>query len=337
MPEPVYTRFLSPIEDALREHWSSALANSPLELQEMIAYHMGWQSQGAGKPTQGKRLRPALILLVVDACGRDWIHALPAAVAVEYLHNFSLIHDDIQDHSTQRHGRDTLWVRWGIPQAINTGDAMFTLAFQALLNASEAFPTDTVQQLLSMFSTTCLNLTEGQHLDMCFESQENVSESAYLMMISGKTASLLGCCTGMGAILGLMNIKEVTLLKSFGVNLGLAFQIQDDILGIWGKQESTGKSSVSDLASGKKTLPILHALNNSSSFKETWHTDHSSQAAITKLMQMLDQTGSRDYAQSLVRSYTQSGLAALEEAFRENPKAASNLACLADQLLNRDI
>lgn len=333
MSEPYHAKFLPVIEDALREHSNNALAQSPVNLKEMIAYHMGWQ--GSGLP--GKRIRPVLILLVVDACGKDWIHALPAAVAVEYLHNFSLIHDDIQDSSRQRHGRDTLWVRWGIPQAINTGDLMFTLAYLALLNTRDFYPATIMEQLLSIFSETCLKLTEGQHLDMLFEKQESLTESEYLGMIGGKTAALLGCCTGMGGILGSMTLKQVESLKSFGVNLGLAFQIQDDILGIWGEQGKTGKSTASDLASGKKSLPIIHALNSSPAFRTAWQTDHASTRAIEQLLILLGQSDSRAYAQSLVNTFTVAAVSALNDAFQSDPEATKPLAALAAQLLKREV
>jgi geranylgeranyl diphosphate synthase type I len=342
MSEPVYTKFLPVIEDALREHYDITLAQSPSGLREMVAYHMGWQEPGL----QGKRIRPALILLVVDACGRDWIHALPAAVAVEYLHNFSLIHDDIQDGSRQRHGRDALWTRWGIPQAINTGDAMFTLAYLALLNSRDFYADEIVAQLVAVFSQTCLKLTEGQHLDMLFEKQDNLTESDYLGMTGGKTAALLGCCTAIGGILGAMTLRQVEALKTFGVNLGLAFQVQDDLLGIWGEQKKTGKSANSDLAGSKKTLPILHAMNVSPSFKAAWQADHTSDQGIATLRKLLDQTDSRAYAQSLVKEYTQSALAALDEAaagFKTAdaeapmPSSMNNLKALAAQLLDRDL
>ncbi len=130
-PDPVYTRFLPAIEDALREDWSSHLDSAPEALRHMVSYHMGWEDNAT---TRGKRIRPALVLTVVDACGKDWYKAMPAAVAVEWLHNFSLIHDDIQDQSELRHGRETLWKRWGVPQAINTGDTVFTLSFLSLAN-----------------------------------------------------------------------------------------------------------------------------------------------------------------------------------------------------------
>ncbi len=337
MADPIQTRFLPVIEDALREHWAHSLANAPDELRQMIAYHMGWEDQSAGKTVQGKRIRPALILLVMDACGKDWVRALPAAVAVEYLHNFSLIHDDIQDQSKTRHGRDTLWVQWGIPQAINTGDSMFTLAYLALLNTRSLYAEAVVNRMVETFSQACLKLTEGQHLDIRFEDQELVTESEYLTMSSGKTAALLGCCAKMGAILGSLSLKEQTLLEQFGIDLGLAFQIQDDILGIWGDQAKTGKPADSDLVCGKKSLPIIHALTNSSEFNVAWQADHTSPAAIAHLMELFKQAGTYIYANKKVEAYTHSSLNALHQAFHNNPPACQNLEALATQLLKRDI
>ncbi len=337
MTDPVHFRFLPVIEDALREHWVQSLTNAPGELRQMIAYHMGWENQGAGKIIQGKRLRPALVLLVMDACGKDWVDALPAAVAVEYLHNFSLIHDDIQDQSRMRHGRDTLWVRWGIPQAINTGDSMFTLAFMALLNERNHCSDTVVNQLIETFSQSCLKLTEGQHQDLRFENLEMVTEAEYLDMITGKTAALLGCCIKMGAILGNLPLKEQNLLERFGVDLGLAFQIQDDILGIWGEQELTGKSNDSDLVTGKKTLPVIHAMSNSADFCTSWKSNHTSLKGINRLMEIFKQTGTDIYAKSKVEAYTTSSLDALHLAAQNHPFAYENLEKIAIQLLKREI
>jgi geranylgeranyl diphosphate synthase type I len=337
MVEPVYARFLPAIEDALREHWNSSLESTPAELRSMIAYHMGWENDQTGKGIQGKRIRPALILLVMDACGKDWYSALPAAVAVEWLHNFSLIHDDIQDQSVIRHGRDTLWKRWGIPQAINTGDALFTLAFLSLANARKEHADSIVAQLITILAETCLQLTEGQHLDMSFENRELVSEAEYLRMIHGKTAALLGCCMKMGAVLSSLSMKQQLLLEKFGDELGLAFQIQDDCLGIWGDQQTTGKSTNSDLASGKKTLPVLHALADSQEFRSAWQLDHSSPKGIEQLLALLTLQGSSVYAKGLVHDHTQSALDALHDAFQDKPTACHTLENLTTQLINRDL
>lgn len=331
-PDPVYTRFLPAIEDALREHWISCLGAAPQALRHMVAYHMGWEDQAT---LRGKRIRPALVLSVVDACGRDWYTAMPAAVAVEWLHNFSLIHDDIQDKSELRHGRETLWKRWGIPQAINTGDTVFTLAFLALANLGQDHPDGVVSQLVSTLSGTCLRLTEGQHLDLLFENQTEVSEMEYLRMVGGKTAALLGCCLKMGAILGQMTVKQQLLLEEFGNELGLAFQIQDDCLGLWGVEEKTGKSAESDLVSGKITLPILHAMSASKSFSSAWQSDHRSPSGIQKLQELLVETGSYAYAKDLIQKYSDRARITLQDAFQNNPTASQPLEELITALLNR--
>jgi geranylgeranyl diphosphate synthase type I len=332
-PDPVYMRFLPAIEDALREHWGSHLDSAPEALRHMVAYHMGWEDNAT---IRGKRIRPALVLSVVDACGKDWVAAMPAAVAVEWLHNFSLIHDDIQDQSELRHGRETLWKRWGIPQAINTGDTVFTLAFLALANLGKNHPDGVVSQLVSTLSGTCLRLTEGQHLDLLFESQTDVSEMEYLRMIGGKTAALLGCCMKMGAILGHRSVKQQLLLEKFGSELGLAFQIQDDCLGLWGSEIKTGKSTGSDLTTGKKTLPILYAMSTSGPFKSAWQTDHSSPGGIQSLLVLLGETNSYAYAKSLIQKYSDYARIALKEAFRDDPTASQPLEALITQLVDRE-
>lgn len=335
MSDHIHSRFLPVIEEALQDHLNNTLIDAPAELRQMIAYHMGWEGMDVGKVSHGKRIRPLLILLTVDACGKDWIPALPAAIAVEYLHNFSLIHDDIQDQSPLRHGRDTMWKRWGIPQAINTGDSMFSMAYLALLNSKSFFADPVIFQIFEVFSKTCIKLTEGQHLDMHFESQKLVTESEYLTMISGKTAALVGCCVKMGAILGALPKKEQDLLGQFGFDLGMAFQIQDDILGIWGNQTTTGKSTDSDLVSGKKSLPVIHAMDNSVEFTTAWRTDHTSPRGIARLMELFEQIGSRIYTKSIMEKYTRSSLEALHLVFRDKPLACQYLETLAIKLLER--
>jgi geranylgeranyl diphosphate synthase, type I len=331
--DPIYTRFLPVIEDALREHWSSLLDSAPEELRHMIAYHMGWEENTT---VRGKRIRPAFILSVVDACGKDWYAAVPAAVSVEWLHNFSLIHDDIQDQSELRHGRETLWKRWGIPQAINTGDTVFTLAFIALTNLGKDYPDGVVSQLVTALAETCLRLTEGQHLDLLYETQAVVSETDYLRMVSGKTAALLGCCMKMGAVLGRMPVKGQMLLEQFGNELGLAFQIQDDCLGLWGSVDKTGKSTGSDLAAGKKTLPILHAMSISETFRSAWQTDHNSPRGIQMLLDQLAQTDSYAYAKSLIQKYTEQARISLQNAFQDDPSAIRIFESLLAHLMDRE-
>jgi geranylgeranyl diphosphate synthase type I len=331
--EPITSRFLPAIEDALQEHWSSCLGSAPEALRGMVSYHMGWEATAASR---GKRIRPALVLSVVEACGKDWYAALPAAVAVEWLHNFSLIHDDIQDRSEVRHGRETLWKRWGIPQAINTGDSVYTLAFLALANLGKDHPDGIVGQLVSTLAETCLKLTEGQHLDLLYEYQEMVTESEYMRMVSGKTAALFGCCMKMGAILGHMPVKQQILLEQFGNELGLAFQIQDDWLGLWGSEDKTGKSAESDLTTGKKTLPILHAMAHSEAFRSAWKTDHSTPGGSQRLLEILAKTDTNAYAKAMVTQHIDQARKVLQDVFEDDRATIKLFEGIISQLVDRE-
>ncbi len=196
-----YLRVMRPaIETRLQEFIDRSLKEEYPELRAMLTYHMGWEGEGAGPEAQGKRIRPLLVLLCTQAAGGNWQDALPAAAAVELLHNFSLIHDDIQDNSPLRRNRPTVWVRWGAPQAINSGDVMFTLSFLAIQDLAEVLPAQEVLLVSRIIQQTCLRLTEGQYLDISYEKQTILPEAAYWPMIGGKTSALLSCCTELGAI-----------------------------------------------------------------------------------------------------------------------------------------
>src|SRR3990172_8635489 len=203
---------------------------------EMLTYHMGWTGEGAGPEAAGKRIRPLLLLLTCAACGADWQSALPAAAAVELVHNFSLVHDDIQDNSPKRRGRATVWKNWGVPMAINAGDALFVLSNQAMMDLANSHPASTVVRAAAILHDTCLDLTRGQFLDMSYEERNDLTLEDYWPMIAGKTSALLSACTQVGALLGNARENEQDSYRQFGHHLGLAFQVQDDILGIWGNE-----------------------------------------------------------------------------------------------------
>jgi len=179
---------------------------------EMLTYHMGWTGEGAGPEAAGKRIRPLLVLLCAAACEsasrgaagevEAWQAALPAAAAVELVHNFSLVHDDIQDNSDRRRGRPTAWVKWGAPMAINVGDALFVMSNQAILDLKASYPAETVVRAAEILHTTCLELTRGQFLDMSYEERNDLTVEDYWPMIAGKTAALLSACCHIGALLG---------------------------------------------------------------------------------------------------------------------------------------
>jgi geranylgeranyl diphosphate synthase type I len=246
-----------------------------------MQYHLGWVdstfSPVASHP--GKLLRPALLLLAYEAAGasnhnieiasRSSSHlrpALPAAASVELTHNFTLIHDDIEDGDTERRHRSTVWSVWGIPQAINTGDGMFALARLALWDVvNEGVDPAIAVRLGAILDKACLVIAEGQHLDISFETREDISVAMYLDMISRKTATLMSCAAEMGALLGTRDAETIARLRSFGYAMGIAFQVRDDLLGVWASTEELGKTPAGDIYRRKKSLPILHALEQANS------------------------------------------------------------------------
>ena len=303
-------------------------------LYQMLTYHMGWTGEGAGAEARGKRIRPLLVTLSAAACGGTWQLALPAAAAVELVHNFSLIHDDIEDSSALRRGRETVWKLWGIAQAINTGDSLFMLAHLAVLRLSEIVDTNTVLRAARLLQETCLLLTQGQYLDMAYEHQQSLSLEAYMLMISGKTAELIATCTKLGAIVAQANDEKVRRYYDFGLNLGLAFQVQDDLLGIWGEPALMGKSAESDLITGKKSLPILYGLQNNQEFARRWLSGSIKPSEVPELATLLESEGARAYTQDTADRLTQQALYSLESACPEGD-AGQALFDLAHLLLHR--
>jgi geranylgeranyl diphosphate synthase, type I len=303
-------------------------------LYQMFAYHLGWEGEGAGPEARGKRIRPLLLLLTTSAAGGNWENALPAAAAVELIHNFSLIHDDIEDNSPTRRGRPTVWQKWGIAQAINAGDAMFTLAHLSILRMGETSPASTVMQAAAILQRTCLHLTEGQFLDISYEARGDLTLDAYWSMVSGKTAALLSACTELGALAAQASPERQASFREFGHSLGLAFQAKDDLLGIWGDSALTGKSAQSDLLSGKKSLPVLHGLGQQGKFASRWKARRIGEKDVASLAELLKAEGAFDYTQQAVDRLTNQAIQALESAAPEGD-AGMALFALADKLHSR--
>jgi geranylgeranyl diphosphate synthase, type I len=313
----------------------SEIGTAELEgLHQMFAYHLGWEGEGAGPEARGKRIRPLLLLLTTSAAGGRWENALPAAAAVELIHNFSLIHDDIEDNSPTRRGRPTVWQKWGIAQAINAGDAMFTLAHLSILRMRKTLPANTVLQAASILQHTCLKLTEGQYLDISYEARGDLFLEAYWSMVSGKTAALLSACTELGALAAQTNPGRQDSFREFGHSLGLAFQAKDDLLGIWGDSALTGKSSESDLLARKKSLPVLYGLNQNGAFANRWKAERINEQEVASLAEQLKSEGGFEYTQEVVKRLTSQALQALERAAPEGD-AGIALFALADKLLSR--
>ena len=305
----------------------------------MMRYHLGWANEQLQpqKSPGGKRLRPILCLLSCAEMGGDPAQALPAAAAIELLHNFSLIHDDIEDGDEVRHHRTTLWKVWGMPLGINVGDGMFALAFSAIQRlAQRGLNSRATLACLDRFTQTCLALTEGQYLDLSFEQRPVVSLDEYMRMIQGKTAALIGASVAIGArIAGATPTQETDLLQ-FGQAMGLAFQIQDDILGIWGDPAVTGKAAGNDILRRKKSLPLLHALNHAevSGHMQGVFALPVDSSQIDVVLKLLERAGTREFVEAQMASQHAVALAALEAAL--GPRAASSpLLMLAEGLLHR--
>jgi geranylgeranyl diphosphate synthase type I len=321
-------RFLPALE---REMQEVVTPPSP-ELHELygyLHYHLGWVDQDL-QPTgghTGKRLRPIFCLLACEACGGSWEQTLPAAAAVELLHNFSLIHDDIEDGDRMRRGRPTLWSIWSLPQALNAGDALFSLSQLALLRLTDqSVPAETVAAAMQLFNQTCLQLTQGQFLDISFEERGDVNPGMYLAMIEGKTAALMATSCKLGALVADATESRQDHLRAFGHHLGLAFQIQDDILGIWGDPQVTGKPVGADILRHKKTLPILHGLGKSDQLRPLLTRAEITPQEAAQAAQLLQEVGSRDWAESNAQEHTECALAALDASGCPDTFALQGLA-----------
>ncbi len=303
----VFEKYREEIDAELR----TILAERQSPLYEMLRYHLGWIDE-TGKPLDsaaGKALRPTLCLLGCEAAGGDHRVALPAAAALELLHNFSLIHDDIQDGDLRRRHRPTVWSIWGMPQAINAGTAMRILTNSALARLGDLGTTpETILRIQRLMDEASLDLIEGQYLDIDFEQRQDVTVADYLQMIGGKTGALIACSLEVGALLGAGERTAVGRFRDLGWNIGLSFQITDDILGIWGNHDVTGKPLASDIRRRKKTLPIVHAMENAQDgykttimgyFRETTVDEN----GVNAILDILNRTGAQDYARGMSRDY----------------------------------
>lgn len=303
----------------------------------MLRYHMGWADEhfAPAQVDAGKRIRPLLCLLVTQASGGDWQQALPAAVALEFSHNFSLIHDDIQDASPLRRGRPTVWKLWGVPQALNIGDALFTLAHLEVKKLTErGVRPEVALDVLEVLDRNCLELTKGQYLDLSFERRDRVSVDEYMAMIAAKTAALAAASTEIGALVAGASTGRVGQYRAFGYALGLAFQIQDDILGIWGDEHVTGKSVSTDIQTRKKSLPVVYGLERSETLRKLYATETLTAAKVAQVVQHLDTIGARTYAQGQVRIYSDAAIQHLKAAEPQG-EAGEALFELTHRLIGR--
>jgi geranylgeranyl diphosphate synthase, type I len=331
-----FLHWLPRIEAEMTDIVNTAWQPQPPELNAMLRYHLGF-ANADGSPASinaGKRIRPILVLLSCAAVGGDPDAILPAAAGVELLHNFSLIHDDIEDGDELRRGRPTLWKQWNTAQAINSGDTMFAMAYDGLQRcAKRGVAAERVLRALDVFTRTNIHLTVGQHLDLSFETRDSVSAAEYLTMITGKTGALTRASCEIGAILGSGSAAQIDALGQFGASLGRSFQLQDDVLGIWGDPSKTGKAD-SDLAHRKKTLPVLFAAERDERVRQLYFTGAAPTfEQISELRARIEAAGGRAHTESAAQTAYAHGLEALE-ALPAND-ATSTLEMLAKSLLGR--
>lgn len=284
------------------------------ELRTVVAYHLGFADRD-GRPAAGeggKAVRPALAFLSAEAAGAEAAAAMPGAVAVELVHNFSLLHDDVMDRDTERRHRPTAWALFGEGQAIIAGDALLLLAQEILLDPISPQR----ERACRALNRSVARMIAGQAEDLSFESRLDVTVEECVRMCGDKTGALLSCAASIGAILAGADGPAVRALTDFGFHLGLAFQAVDDVLGIWGRPEATGKPVGSDLMSHKKTLPVVVALTESGRRRERLaallSNGHLAEEDVFEAISLVEEAGGRERCMGEADRQLEAALASIE-------------------------
>ncbi|MFF9198952.1 polyprenyl synthetase family protein [Streptomyces sp. NPDC014779] len=312
-------------------------------MDTVAAYHFGW-IDALGRPTEGdsgKAVRPALALISAEAMGAAPEVGIPGAVAVELVHNFSLLHDDLMDGDEQRRHRDTVWKVYGPAQAILVGDALSALANELLLELGTVEAGRATRRL----TTANRKLIDGQAQDISYEHRERVTVEECLEMEGNKTGALLACAASIGAVLAGADDRTADKLEEYGYHLGLAFQAVDDLLGIWGDPDSTGKQTWSDLRQRKKSLPVVAALAAGGPASErlgellaadakSTDFDSFSEAEFAARAALIEEAGGRDWTSQEARRQHEIAVRALHEV--DLPvRVRDQLTALADFVVVR--
>jgi geranylgeranyl diphosphate synthase type I len=294
----------------------AAVDRLPPLLRRPVAYHLGW-ADAAGHGTDGdggKAVRPAIVLVSAEAVGGEAAHALTGAVALELVHNFSLLHDDVMDGDAERRHRPTVWAVFGTATAIVAGDALLSLATELLLEDGRPAARRAVVELTRATAEMIL----GQAEDLAFEARPDVDPGECLSMSAHKTAALMGCAGALGGLLGGGDERQVSALGTFGRHMGLAFQAVDDLLGIWGDPAVTGKPVANDLRQRKKSLPVTHALaagnGQADRLRSLMAAPGLDDAGVAEAVETLEATGSGAWTAQLAETYLDRALAALDRA-----------------------
>jgi geranylgeranyl diphosphate synthase type I len=307
----------------------------PQPLANMAGYHLGWWDE-FGTPLKipfGKMMRPALTIAAAKACGGEADAVLPAAAAIELIHNFTLLHDDIMDADMTRRGRRAVWALWGTTNAILLGDSLHALS---ILLLADSLPVALATKEIARLETAAVELCRGQIEDCAFESRHQVSIDEYLRMAMAKTGALIGCACAFGAICVEAEPALVSTIDQFGRELGLAFQAFDDVIGIWGDQQVTGKPVGGDIARRKRTLPVIAALASGTTAavdlgylynrKSPMEPDE-----IARAMQLIEDAGGRAWALRHANERVSAAIDALPDQLRTTELLTlANLATCRD-------
>lgn len=304
-------------------------------LDQMASYHFGW-CDADGKATDtgwGKGLRAGLAIAAAEACGAAPESAVPMAVAIELLHNFTLVHDDVMDADRIRRGRPTIWDRWGIPAAICLGDALHAVAIQVLIGAQ---PGEHAAAAVARLESVMAEVCQGQCADCSFDGRTAVTVSEYLAMATGKTGALMGAACALGALAAEADTATVAAFDAFGRTLGVAFQVIDDLLGIWGDPSVTGKSAGNDLIRRKWSYPVAAALESDTSAARELFGLYNSGAAITsadaaRIAALMSDAGIEQQARRFAERHAEAAIAALPDQV-----TVDDLMSLTDLVIRRD-
>ncbi|MBN1220585.1 MAG: polyprenyl synthetase family protein [Anaerolineae bacterium] len=335
----IVAKYATEIDDTIR----SLVNESPYLMRGIISYHFGWVDENfqPANFSRGKMLRPVINLLVYEAITGSYQAALPVAASIEIVHNFSLLHDDIEDDDIERRGRPTAWTIWGKPAVINVGDHLYSLAYKALHRLDpKQIPVESILAVNRIVNDTCLKLTEGQDLDLQFETLHDVTTEMYLEMVYKKTGALIEAAILAGARLATSDEHIIQNYYDFAHSIGLAFQIRDDVLGIWGDSAKTGKSVVNDLRRKKKTLPVIYMLDQTTGERkeklQTLYIDPEplSDPQIEFVRECLELVHAKNYAQEIADNYKQKSFDALDRIGTLN-QAQIDLKTITEFLINR--
>jgi geranylgeranyl diphosphate synthase, type II len=320
---------ISQLQDLLnKEIAQKQYSKKPVELYEPIRYIM---SLG------GKRLRPTLLLMACDLFNGKILKAVDPAIGIELFHNFTLMHDDIMDNAPLRRGHPTVHSKWNKAAAILSGDVMLVEAYKMLMNVDDTL----LRQVLEIFNATAQGVCEGQQIDMNFEQLDGVSVAEYLEMISLKTAVLLAGSLKIGALIGGASKENAELLYNFGKNLGIAFQLQDDILDVYGDPDKFGKQVGGDIIANKKTFLLINAFELAEGMEEEelkyWLVMDNSEATtkVKKITEIFNRLGVRQLAEHAMNTYAEKALASLEKIPADEKKKQA-FRNFAEKLLVRE-